>query len=66
MSYNFTTIPLTDHQSQMELTLFDLRKFTKYAAVIRAFNRYGEGPLSPSTTAVTFEDGNFQPFCKRG
>jgi hypothetical protein len=59
MSYNFTTVPLMDQQSngQLELTLGQLRKATKFLIVVRAFNRYGEGPLSSPATAVTFEDG---------
>ncbi|XP_046646636.1 Down syndrome cell adhesion molecule-like protein Dscam2 isoform X3 [Daphnia pulicaria] len=58
MSYNFTTVPLMDQQSngQLELTLGQLRKATKFLIVVRAFNRYGEGPLSSPATAVTFED----------
>ncbi len=60
MSYNFTTVPLMDQQSngQLELTLGQLRKATKFLIVVRAFNRYGEGPLSSPATAVTFEDGS--------
>jgi hypothetical protein len=48
-----------DQQSngQLELTLGQLRKATKFLIVVRAFNRYGEGPLSSPATAVTFEDG---------
>lgn len=59
MSYNFTTVPLMDQQSngQLELTLSQLRKATKFLIVVRAFNRYGEGPLSAPSSAVTFEDG---------
>ena len=59
MSYNFTTVPLMDQQSngQLELTLSQLRKATKFLIVVRAFNRYGEGPLSSPTSAMTFEDG---------
>jgi hypothetical protein len=59
MSYNFTTVPLMDQQSngQLELTLSQLRKATKFLIVVRAFNRYGEGPLSSPASAVTFEDG---------
>lgn len=59
VSYNFTTVPLMDQQSsgQLELTLNQLRKATKFSVVIRAFNRYGEGTLSAPTSAVTFEDG---------
>jgi hypothetical protein len=34
-----------------------LRKATKFLIVVRAFNRYGEGPLSSPTSAITFEDG---------
>ncbi|KAI9558120.1 hypothetical protein GHT06_014873 [Daphnia sinensis] len=58
MSYNFTTVPLMDQQSngQLELTLSQLRKATKFLIVVRAFNRYGEGPLSAPSSAVTFED----------
>lgn len=59
MSYNFTTVPLMDQQSsgQLDMTLIQLRKATKFLFVIRAFNRYGEGSLSPPTSAVTLEDG---------
>lgn len=59
VSYNFTTVPLVDQQSsgQLELTLIQLRKATKFLVVIRAFNRYGEGALSPPTSVVTLEDG---------
>lgn len=48
-----------DQQSngQLELTLSQLRKATKFLIVVRAFNRYGEGPLSSPTSAITFEDG---------
>ncbi|XP_059351866.1 cell adhesion molecule Dscam2-like isoform X2 [Daphnia carinata] len=58
MSYNFTTVPLMDQQSngQLELTLSQLRKATKFLIVVRAFNRYGEGPLSAPSSAATFED----------
>lgn len=61
MSYNFTTVPLVDQQSsgQLELTLIQLRKATKFLVVIRAFNRYGDGPLSAPTSAITLEDGQF-------
>ena len=58
-SYNFTTVPLTDREQQpFELILSDLRRAAKYAIVIRAFNRYGEGPLSPASSVSTLEDGN--------
>ena len=65
-SYNFTTIPLMDHPAAttagsstpkpLELTLHHLRKSTTYLVVVRPFNRYGEGPLSPAASAATFED----------
>ena len=65
ISYNFTTVPLTDQLTgagQLELTLSQLHKAAKYLVVIRAFNRYGEGPLSSPITVTTLEDGTF---CKQ-
>jgi len=57
-SYNFTTIPLTDREQQpLELMLSELRRAAKYSIVVRAFNRYGEGPLSPAVFVSTLEDG---------
>lgn len=41
----------------MEFLLNGLNKFTKYTVAVRAFNRYGEGPLSEPVVAVTLEDG---------
>ena len=66
MSYNFTTIPLTDHHTNMEFVLTNLRKYSKYTAVVRGFNRYGEGPLSQPVTTSTFEDGIHRQSSLRG
>ena len=57
MSYNFTTIPLTDHHTTIEFGLFQLRKFAKYVVAVRAFNRYGDGDLTPAVTVATLQDG---------
>ena len=58
-SYNFTTVPLTDREQQpLELMLSELRRAAKYSIVVRAFNRYGDGPLSPAVFVSTLEEGN--------
>ena len=59
MSYNFTSIPLTDRHTAVEFALRNLLKFSKYVVVVRGFNRYGEGPLSQPVTVWTLEDGKY-------
>lgn len=43
--------------SSAELTLGGLRSFARYAVAVRAYNRAGAGPASPTVYATTADGG---------
>ena len=48
---------LTMNTSNTSALLRDLQEYTEYNITIRAYTSVGPGPLSPSVTNRTFEDG---------
>ena len=51
--------PSSEHR--LSLSLANLKKYTKYAVVVQAYNRLGAGPRSEEINVMTGEDG----MCKR-
>ncbi|OXA56397.1 Down syndrome cell adhesion molecule-like protein Dscam2 [Folsomia candida] len=53
--------PLVGQDFGGETTIDNLRKFTRYAIVVQAFNAKGAGPSSSPTVATTLQDVPTQP-----
>ena len=47
--------PSSEHR--LSLSLANLKKYTKYAVVVQAYNRLGAGPRSEEINVMTGEDG---------
>ncbi|CAE1158847.1 DSCAML1 [Acanthosepion pharaonis] len=54
-AYEYTQI-LTENNSDLELQVKNLLKFTRYDLHVRAYNGKGMGPISADVTAFTLED----------
>nr|AVV62006.1 Dscam [Limulus polyphemus] len=64
-TYVYQTLKVKDLGFQEESHLTNLRRYTKYAIVVQAFNDKGTGPASEETTVRTLEnDPPFQPSLK--
>ncbi|XP_035706898.1 Down syndrome cell adhesion molecule-like protein Dscam2 [Folsomia candida] len=58
--YHFKTVEVGQDFGG-ETTIHNLRKFTRYAIVVQAFNAKGAGPSSSPTVATTLQDVPTQP-----
>lgn len=47
-----------DGKDELELTIHNLKRNTKFAVIVQAFNKKGSGPRSEEVVAQTFEFGN--------
>ncbi|XP_066139979.1 cell adhesion molecule Dscam2 isoform X2 [Euwallacea fornicatus] len=54
-SFNFTSVT-GDGEDGGEVLLGGLKKYTRYALVVQAYNEVGTGPLSEQVTTETLED----------
>ncbi|XP_076349782.1 cell adhesion molecule Dscam1-like isoform X2 [Tachypleus tridentatus] len=64
-TYIYQTLKVNDLGFREESHLTNLRRYTKYAVVVQAYNNKGTGPPSEETTVRTLEnDPPFQPSLK--
>jgi len=58
--YRYRTLDVPDGVDEaraLRLTVANLKKYTQYSVVVRAFNRVGAGPKNDPIVVTTGEDG---------